>query len=68
MAAILDRVHELLTTGGEDLAALPPSGNSHQTDDGQGESKADHHAQDKCKHADQRPRREGGGTNPTHLP
>lgn len=50
MAAFLDRVHELLTAVGEQLAAVPTGGDRDQADDGQRESKADHHAEDENKH------------------
>lgn len=48
--AVLDRSHELFATMREQLAPIPTCGDRHEADDGKSQSKADHHAEDECKH------------------
>ena len=48
--ALPDRSDELLTAVGEHLASFPTCGNRDEADDGKGQRKADHHAEDECKH------------------
>lgn len=48
--ALPDRSDELLTAVGEHLATFATCGNRDEADDGKGQRKADHHAEDECKH------------------